>query len=302
MLNKIIVPLDASRLAEQMVPYAGALAKALDIPIELLYAVDPETLRVTREEEERGSFVDTLEDNIQSWAQTYLQGVAGRLNNLGVRTQVKVTIGTPEQVIVEAAGRNGEDLVAMATHGRTGLPRLILGSVAEKVLHLGHMPLLLLHPLSPLAPPARAPKTLILPLNFPSAEEALPLGGFLARKLGTKVLLMRVLRPYALRIPQVVPVAPGAVEAPPGVAEAGARAYLEEQVHSPHMVQIDAEGIVVSGDSGEELMKLAAETGDALVVMATHARAGVARLLLGSVADRVVRGLGAPVLVLRPGS
>lgn len=302
MLNKIIVPLDGSKLAERIVPYTGALARALDVPLELLYAVDPEALRVTREQEEQGIFVDKLEEHVGSWARAYLHGVAGSLNQQGVRPRIAVTVGVPEQAIVDAAGRNGRDLVAMATHGRTGLPRLVLGSVADKVLHLGHMPLLLLRPRQEKAPPPQPPRTLVVPLNFPGAEHALPMAGFLARNLGARVLLVRVLHPFALAIPQLVPASPVAGGEQPAIGEAEARAYLDEQVHSLYQKRIAAEGIVVSGDSGEELMELAAGAPEALVVMATHARAGIARMLLGSVAERVMRGLGTPVLILRPES
>ena len=302
MLNKIIVPLDGSALAERIVPFAGSLATALNLPLELLYAVDPEALRVTREQEEQGIFVDKLEQRVEGWARAYLHGVADSLNQPGVRPRIAVTVAVPERAIVDAAGRGGRDLVAMATHGRTGLSRLVLGSVADRVLHLGHMPLLLLRPRQEKAPPPQPPKTLIVPLDFPEAEHALPMAGFLARNLGARVLLVRVLHPFALAVPQPVLVGTSRGREQPGQGEAEVRAYLDEQVHSLYAERIAADGIVVGGDPGEEIMKLAASQREALVVMATHARGGIARMLLGSVVERVVGGLGTPVLALRPRS
>lgn len=302
MLDKIIVPLDGSDLAEQILPYAGALASRLDLPLELLHVVDPEALRVTREQEEQGIFVDKLEQRVESWALAYLNALARRLSEQGMTATVKVTLGTPDQAIVAAAQHNGRDMIAMATHGRAGIARAVLGSVADKVLHAGHMPLLLFRPRHDKEFPARAPKTLIVPLNFPGSEEALPMARFLAQHLGAKALLVRVVPHFAYATPQPAAVGAGVEHDRPALAEVDARMYLNEQAHSFYEDRLSAEAVVVSGDSGKELIKLAARTPEALIVMATHARAGIPRLVLGSVAERVVHGLGAPVLVIRPQS
>ena len=144
MYQRIVVPLDGSPVAEQALPDATELARLLDVPVHLLRVVDP---YVSEHGSLTGMFVDESaiaqaireEDAI---AQSYLQGVADRLSAAGSRVTLETVRGHPDRAIVERTVSG--DLVAIASHGRGGLQRWLLGSVAEKVIRHAHTPVLLI--------------------------------------------------------------------------------------------------------------------------------------------------------------
>jgi len=135
--GKILVPLDGSALAEAVLPRAIELAKDSGATVELLRAVEAHTI----------PGVDPTEDQVKVVAEgeAYLADVAARLKTDGVRdVATSVWYGPAAYAIVEAAGLHKADLIAMTTHGRSGLGRLILGSVAESVLRGTTVPILLI--------------------------------------------------------------------------------------------------------------------------------------------------------------
>lgn len=299
MFGKIVVPLDGSDLAEQIMPYAAGLAGALGVPVQLLHVVEPALLDAANTDElSQPVYLDQVLQHQEDWARSYLLGVAELLRADGAQVDVNVARGLPEEAIVEAAQSGGRHLVAMATHGRTGLERLVMGSVADKVLHRCTVPLLLFRPKPGRTCPARLPRTIIVPLDGSDlGDQALPLAGVLARGLGGRVLLVHVVSVYALALPVAIG---GAGQQMVSGAEAETRMYLDQRVHSLCLERVDADSLLLEGDVAPELIKLASSTPDTLVVMSTHGRSGIPRMVLGSVADEVVRRSGVPVLVVRP--
>ena len=155
-ISKILVPLDGSPLAEAAVPKAIELAKELPgVSIVLLRAAEASALGVDPIEAQ----VDAVRE-----AETYLDGMARQLRAEGVKkVETSVWYGPPTPSIVEAADIGRADLIVMSTHGRSGLGRLLLGSVAESVLRATHVPILLLHPAgAPIARPLAANDTRIM--------------------------------------------------------------------------------------------------------------------------------------------
>src|SRR6266498_2261104 len=116
----------------QVLPYARSLAKALTIPIELLKVVDPDTLALLADPEQ-GRYVDTLLADSRQSSKAYLEGIARSFQ--GSHVQCTVQNGKAEEAIIEKATNNKDTLILMATHGRSGIQRWLLGSVADKVLH-----------------------------------------------------------------------------------------------------------------------------------------------------------------------
>ena len=150
MYQRIVVPLDGSNVAEQALPHAVELAQILSVPLHLLRVVDP---YVSEHGSLTGMFVDegTIARAIreeEELAQRYLQGVAERLSSSGDGLQVTVETvrGPVDRSIVDRT--TGDDLLALASHGRGGLQRWLLGSVAEKVIRHARTPVLLVraHP------------------------------------------------------------------------------------------------------------------------------------------------------------
>jgi nucleotide-binding universal stress UspA family protein len=139
--KKILVPLDGSRLAES----------ALDMA--MTFARDDATLILLRATEgHAGAFTDPAEAQVAAVreAEGYLASVAARLRRLGAKNvDTSVWYGPPVEAITDAAQLRKVDLIVMSSHGRTGLGRLILGSVAESVLRATSTPILLLRPETP---------------------------------------------------------------------------------------------------------------------------------------------------------
>jgi nucleotide-binding universal stress UspA family protein len=141
MYRRILVPLDGSALAEGVLPHLQALAKSLDAELVLLRvafvhvfpAYDPTQAQVTAVQE----------------AEDYVSGVAKRLQGEGIRVEAKVRYGDPVEEILDHVTWNHIDLIAMATHGRTGLTRVVMGSIAEHVLRRTSVPMLLLRASAP---------------------------------------------------------------------------------------------------------------------------------------------------------
>jgi nucleotide-binding universal stress UspA family protein len=152
----ILVPLDGSALAEQVLPFARLLAMSLSARIHLLHVVtDFERADVVAHEIE---VLDQLSDLpyrqrthlpqdwaiLSRYAESYLAAPAASLREAGLETTTEVRFGLPAEIIVDEAERQQATLIAMATHGRSGLQRWALGSVADKVLHGTTIPLLLI--------------------------------------------------------------------------------------------------------------------------------------------------------------
>jgi len=139
--QRILVPLDGSRVAEQVLPTATTVAQAFDaelilfqVPIVHVYGwMTGEWFLPVQ------GVLDMAEQDVQ----TYLSNVASRLKGQGIRVTTGTGIGSVAECIIQYAEANHIDLIAMCTHGRTGLARWALGSVADRVLRAGSLPILL---------------------------------------------------------------------------------------------------------------------------------------------------------------
>jgi nucleotide-binding universal stress UspA family protein len=147
-LDRILVPLDGSALAESALPPAVELARPAGATLLLIRAAEA---RVVPGADPVGAQVEVVLE-----AEAYLEGVAARLREQGtLAVEPTVWYGPAVASIVDAARAGRIDLIVMTTHGRSGLGRLILGSVAESVLRGTSTPILLLRaPEAPLDPVA----------------------------------------------------------------------------------------------------------------------------------------------------
>jgi nucleotide-binding universal stress UspA family protein len=151
-LNRILVPLDGSALAESALEQAAELAAQNGATLVLLRAAEAHTFP--------GADPTEAQVQVVREAEEYLAAVADRLRRDGrSKVETGVWYGSPAAAIVEAARLRRADLIVMSTHGRSGLGRLILGSVAESVLRGTPVPILLLRaPGAPVEAPAGAAK------------------------------------------------------------------------------------------------------------------------------------------------
>ena len=303
MYKKILVPLDGSKTAEHVLPYARCFARSLQIPVELLAVVDGTEMTRNISAAE-GLFLDTLIEDETRRYDDYLKGIAKNFPSGCV--QYRVETGKAAELIIESAATGKSTLIAMATHGRSGLNRWLIGSVAEKVLRAAANPSLLVRAKE--GTPAwemPALKSMVVPLDGSElAESVLPSVEEMAKKLDLEVVLLRVYAaPY------------GAYSAGEGFYDATqiekfleslrieALDYLERKAADLKKTGIEKVSVVVKeGLDADEIIAFARHAPDNLVAMCSHGRSGVKRWLMGSVTETVVRHSGDPVLVLRAAS
>jgi nucleotide-binding universal stress UspA family protein len=292
MYNKILVPLDGSKLSEGVLPYVRSLARTLNVPVEFLYVHDP---------------LDLTPYSTIMQSGEYLEGAAASFFGI---TDVKcaMEMGSAASTIVDLAAKQAGTLIAMATHGYSGARRWLLGSVAEKVLHAATSHLLLVRAADQDTSGEVQLKRVLVPLDGSDlAEKVLPPVIELASRANLEVLLLRVaIRVYSGSPDALLPVFGANIA---NLKELWAEAKLETERYLAEKVQqLRAEELphvscvsVESGADGAagEIIELARKTPDSLVAMSTHGRSGVGRWVLGSVTERVVRHSSAPVLVIR---
>ncbi len=300
MFQKILVPLDGSALSEQTLGYAAAIAKAASGSLILLHVVDTAALEQTGQMWVELPSLKQIVDEEIARAETYLQSVKQRLEAQGLKVETHTGIGPPASVIESVVAEVKPDLVAMSTHGRGGVARMVLGSVADKVIHDTVVPLLLYRPTEG-TPATAAIKNIIVPLDGSTlAEQSLPVAEDFAKAFNAGITLFRAVSTYTFAFAEPYPY--GGAEVSVELLEAieqEADDYVNTQATA-----LRAKGFVVDpkrmlGDPATLLVDLAHDTADSLTVITSHGRSGVVRTILGSVADRVVRNSGRPVLVVR---
>ncbi len=149
MFEKILVCLDGSDLAEEILPYAAEIARRFQSKLVLLEVTMAPSALV---EPMTGYYTQTSSSKVlrsEDDASTYLEGIAGQLQERGLDVDFLTLPGSPGPAIVDYADENGFDLIALGTHGRSGLRRLVLGSVADHVLKESGLPVLARRPRQP---------------------------------------------------------------------------------------------------------------------------------------------------------
>ena len=141
MYKRILVPLGGSKLAEQVLPYVRVLAKTCQVPIILLkafYLIHPPST-----DPSHAVYMDRLFNHYRSDAEDYLEHVKNSLGGLGVPIYITAPEGDATIRIIAEAEREPGTIIAMATHGRAGIPRMVMGSVTNRVLHAATDPILI---------------------------------------------------------------------------------------------------------------------------------------------------------------
>ncbi|MBF8253521.1 MAG: Universal stress protein [Deltaproteobacteria bacterium] len=298
MYTKMLIPLDGSRTAEKVLPFARALAEKLKIPIELLGVVDVSVM-VTHIAADKARYLDTLIAQGERSSRVYLKEIAERLPGLSVTCEVDR--GRPAEVIIERAAADKGTLITMATHGRSGINRWLLGSVAEKVLRGTTNPLFLVRGNEEYSTDGSpAMKSIIVPLDGSElAESVLPTVVAVAKMLDLEVVLCRVYELPASAYYVAEDYLPN-YDALKTQVKDEARSYLEQKIEAlTAMGLAKVSSVVLEGSGAEEIIHYAQAHPDSLVAMCTHGRSGVKRWVLGSVTEKVVRHSGDPVLVVR---
>jgi len=293
-MKRILVGLDGSSLAETILPTLRDLARRSDAEVVLLHVVHiPKTVPT-----EAGIALDDIVTQEQREAASYLRRLARELDADGITVRTAVVVGETAPEIVGFAERENIDLVALATHGRSGMQRWLHGSVADAVLHTVTRPLLLLRPSLEAAAPAAVRRLVVALDGSPLAEKALPPARDLARTLAVPLVLLHV----------VDSLQPAFVADPYSGAnyhqlltmlEAKAESYLAEAAARERGHGLTIETVKATGAPAEVIAHYVRAHPDSLLVLGTHGRSGWRAAVIGSVARRVVLLAGGPVLLVR---
>jgi len=297
MYKKLVIPLDGSATAEAVLPYAEAFAAGFKTAVELISVIDIGAM-TTHLAPDRVRHLDNVVAAEESRCTAYLENVAKRFTHSPA--DCRIVRGIAAQVILESAYQERDILIAMATHGRSGAKRWLLGSVAEKVLRGTTNPLFLVRATAAKVSPRRIINSIVVPLDgSPLAEKILPTVCRWAQALDVEVTLIR-----AFDFPTA--------------AYFGSASYLpdydkfREEAHREAVAYLRAkeewliaEGVrtvsilTLEGSAADEIIGYAQTAPGAVIAMSSHGRSGVQRWILGSVTEKIVRHANDPVLVVR---
>jgi nucleotide-binding universal stress UspA family protein len=298
MYKKILVPLDGSAIAEVVLPYARAFATALNIPVHLLQVTDSETLiSPVAAQQDRSHNILTAEREHNG---DYLKEISASFPNPAA-VSCSVKIGKPAEVIIEVAAPHLDTLIAMATHGRSGIRRWLLGSVAEKVLHGADNDVLLIRAIEPIEGKRAAAhlERLVVPLDGSKlAEQAVACAVDLAKRMNLELILLRVYLMPGVAYP-TGRYAPDWKLLDQETRERASE-YLQGKIRQLQNEGFDrVSSIVLEGSAAEKIIEVARESPGSLIAMSTHGASGVGRWVLGSITERVIRHSDNAVLVIR---
>jgi nucleotide-binding universal stress UspA family protein len=298
----ILVPLDGSPLAEQIIPLALGIARAARSKVRLVLVhqspsppVDPQTAQL---------YV-SIDLTLRKVERDYLNTLRARLRkSSGLQISVATIDGPPGPTLEKYVPEVEADLVAMTTHGRGGLRGAWLGSVADHLIRSLTIPVLVARAREETDALPQPPKIreILVPLDGSRlAEAALAPASSIADLFGAELVLAQVVWPVSAGNMLPVPFASGYETEALRFQRKETQEYLDSAVSDLRELGVGARAAVVVGHNiAEALLDLAHPQRIDLVTMATHGRSGLKRLLLGSVADKMIRGAGPPVLVVRP--
>jgi nucleotide-binding universal stress UspA family protein len=297
MYRMILVPLDGSKFAESALPLALSVSRRTASGLHLSTVQEPVP-----------SFAyDEWENAAAEWSQQYLASVLDRVGpHAGGSVTMALLSGHVAEVLEEEAKEKNADLVVMATHGRGLLSRAWLGSVADSFLHHTERPVLVVRPEDDDVPRLEADPSfdkILIPLDGTELSECmLEHAVEFGRLFDAAYHLVRVV-PYPIDIAS--PYLPHTVQLNQGLvddAKVAATEYLHAQAESLTQQGLTVDtAVLVDAQPGHGILKEVEAAGCDLIAMSTHGRKGLSRAILGSAADKVLRGTHVPVLLYRPG-
>lgn len=299
MNQTLIVPLDGSPAAEQALPMATRLAHELGADVLLTHVIDPMATHLHYHEGKTWT-IDDERGQMRSQTLNYLTYIKDTWCNTGVTLTTEVIEGDIGEAIVQLARQRQALYIVMTTHAKTGVARLLLGAVADHVMRQSPCPVLLVPPQTTVQKVQLAPlHHILVPLDGSLfAESALLNAKLLARQLNAKLHLFRVtvVVPTPILYPQAIPY-PNAL--PEQIYELTEKYLLHVQTQLL-LEGFDVDSYLGVGTPGDAILAHAEQIHADLIIMATHARTGLARTVLGSTTNHVIRTGKTPVLLVHP--
>jgi len=295
-MRRIVCPTDFSATSARAFEHALVLAAWYEAPVTVLHVL-PEAVVASAGLPYMGSPL-LLEGSLRESVQADLTALVGPANRAGLNASTELRDGNPATQTVRLAQELGADLIVMGTRGRTGLERLVLGSVAETVLRRAPCPVMTVPPRAPNHPGSTFFKRIVCATDFsPASEGAMRYAATLAAETDATLFLVHVLdRPGLAPRPERAAAGNGR----PADFECAARAQLGRAVPQEVREWCQVEEVVVRGKAAEEIVRLAGQRAADLIVLGVHGRSVVDLMAFGSVAHQVTREAACPVLTVRP--
>jgi nucleotide-binding universal stress UspA family protein len=286
----ILVPLDGSETAESILPYVWALLPRVNAEIVLVRAVTPPAATLN-------GFYPILSASEES-ARAYLLGIRESFVRAGVTARVVTRLEGALPSILEEAALAEASLIAMATHGRTGLSHLLLGGICEGVLRESRIPVLAVRPFPTPSfhrfDPRRVPvfRNVLVPLDASGAALGiLPIACAFAKQFDARLVFLHVLDPRKAALAAIGEAERGRAreEAPP----------LETAAQQCALEGVRSRIVVDSGRVADRILSLCRSEDIDLIAMTTHGRSSLSRFLFGSVSGTVLGRAEVPLLLCR---
>ncbi|MFL5732763.1 MAG: universal stress protein [Chloroflexia bacterium] len=292
-IKRILVPLDGSGLAESVMPTVAVVAGCLDAEVVLLHIIEEHAPHTVHGEPHLTSTED---------AERYLGEVAARYPALKVAE--RHVHGTEENNVAQSIAKHVEEMqagmIALCTHGRSGLRRAVSGSIAQQVLRKAAAPVLVVRPRT--QPPEHIQR-LLVPLDGKATSElAFEAAGEFANSCGGAINLTMVVPTVTTITSDLMPSArmiPTATRETLNVEEEQSRDYMKGVLERLRARGLRANCAVLRGETVQTLAETAEQTGIDLIIIATHGRSGLDATFTGSVAAGLIGRVTQPVLMVK---
>ncbi|MBX6342900.1 MAG: universal stress protein [Thermomicrobiaceae bacterium] len=307
--ESIIAPWDGSALSETAIPYVAELARVTGARVTALRVFE-EMRPIYDQRSGEVIWIDPDHPRAELVAPDVLQPVVERLAALGVPAEAVVRLGDPRVEIVQEAGAHPHPWIVLASHGRGGLGRLLLGSAVKRVVQTSTCPVVVVRARPAEEQPERVSlrRVTVLLDGSALAEQALAPAAALAQAAGGTLRLLRVAETYRDELPPhpeeptgPLPLAPSQREILQQFErmEREAADYLEGVAERLRAEGVDVGWEVLSGEPRRQISAYIKLDHPDLVALTTHGHGGIASWLYGSVTDHLLSTSTSPLLVVR---
>lgn len=292
MYERILVPLDGSSAAEIALPYAEEIAAKLGAEIILVSISEPTA-------GERDHLYRFYLERISNQVQRQLDDWGAKEE---AKVQSEVLLGRPASEILQYADNSNVSLITMASRGRSGQGRWLLGNIADKVLRATGKPVLLIR--APAHNTALEQRSLVKRIMVPLdgsmiGETAIPYAEALAQALGAKIVSFQALKPIAVTGGEGAAMPSAMQDQEDERRRTSALAYLDSMGKAFQKKGLSTSSAVSLGSPANQIIDYAVANAIDLIAMSTHGRSGIGRWVFGSVTDKVVHAGDTAVLTVR---
>jgi len=287
-IRNILVPVDGSELAGRALAFAidraGAAAE-----ITVAFVINRISVSIVTASPFANVDPAPLLAALDSEAEIVLQSAESLVAKSGITVKAAKLDGVPSSEILKFARQSSADLIVMGTHGRSGFDRFAVGSTAEDVIRAAGVPVFVVPQRGEAANAGKLRHGLVAVDGSPASEAALTFACGLALAEGAKLTLCTAIESDDLDRDVFFR----------SEAESNAKSVLEAEQSRALALGLVADTVALEGDADLEILASAEQCGADFIVVGTHGRAGIPRLLIGSVAEAVLRTSRLPVCTVR---